>query len=62
MVTALIEGTHQGEVNTGLVYAGTAWDAWFDGRELPRLRVNGTSRCRLLGTPFALKGQKHDVA
>lgn len=53
LVTALVEGSHRGQQEAGLLYVSVAWNAWFTNRQLSILRLYDTSLCQPMGTPFA---------
>jgi hypothetical protein len=61
LVKALLESTHRGRPHAGLIYAAQAWNAWFEGRDLHRLRAYETSKCEPLGTPYAAAADKKTV-
>jgi len=58
LVQVLLESTHRGRPHAGSIYAAQAWNAWFEGRDLHRLRAYETSKYEPLGTPYAAPEEK----
>lgn len=64
LVIALLERSVQGKWGGGLIFAPQAWNAWFEGRQLPAIKSYVASKPYLLGTPFTAEDKKSrtDVA